>query len=128
MTPADGRREGDRRKYRGMNGAATGKEFQIFAHESAFLRAILASADSTATTDDVGDIGEKFADGGQWRGSITKRLSHMHIIAPDGVVKSVRPSRHRGYITRWRLVDRDKAETQLQFLSQLLAAMQGGDR
>jgi len=33
------------------------------------------------------------------------------IIAAEIVDKSDRPSRHRGYVTRWRLRDRDKAVT-----------------
>lgn len=33
------------------------------------------------------------------------------LIAADSVAKSDRPSRHRGYVTRWRRRDRDKAVT-----------------
>jgi len=33
------------------------------------------------------------------------------IIAAEIVDKSDRPSRHRGYVTRWQLRDRDKAVT-----------------
>ena len=129
MTAADGRREGELLKERGMNIAATGRDLQIFAHEAAFLRVLLRRGDDDfATLDDVGDIAEKFRDGGKWRGSVPKRLANLGIINAVGVVKSTRPSRHRGFVTLWQLRDRTKTEARLQYLDRLLAAMvEGGE-
>ena len=102
--------DGERRKANGISLAAGCKEDLIAAGKLALLDALLASPDGTATIDDAtADLTEQFADGGRWRGSVTRSLAMRRIIAADSVDKSDRPSRHRGYVTRWRLRDRDRA-------------------
>ncbi|MEX1230750.1 MAG: hypothetical protein WEB58_10945 [Planctomycetaceae bacterium] len=125
MTKRDGARAGARLRDHGMTVATLWRDELLFAQEAAFLRALLASPDGTATTDDVGDIAGKYADGGKWRGSIPKRLATMGIIEAVGAVKSVRPARHRGLVTRWKLCDRDKAEARLAWLERILSALAG---
>lgn len=104
--------DGERRKAAGISLAAGCREDLIAAGKLAMLDALLSSPDGTATIDDAtADLSEQFADGGRWRGAVTRSLAMRRIITPDSVTKSDRPSRHRGYVTRWQLRDRDKAVT-----------------
>lgn len=99
---------GERRKANGIALAAGCKEDLIAAGKLAMLDALLSSPDGTATIDDAtADLSHQFADGGRWRGAVTRSLAMRRIITPQCVDKSDRPSRHRGYVTRWRLRDRD---------------------
>ncbi|GIW97054.1 MAG: hypothetical protein KatS3mg111_0387 [Pirellulaceae bacterium] len=94
----------------GMLRAATGRGELIQRGQVAMLDALFASADGTATIDDAtADLAVPYGDGGHWRGTVTRALAAAGIIAPAGVARSLRPSRHRGYITRWRLIDRRAA-------------------
>ena len=113
---------GESRKRLGMDIAARRKDELIDRGTIAMLVALLGSADKSATIDDASSLDEllsPFQDHGKWRGSIPLRLAHRGIIESDGAVKSTRPSRHRGFVTRWRLVD-EKAGRQL--LSRLCRA------
>lgn len=103
---------GERHKAAGILLAAGCKEDLIEAGKLAMLDALLASADGVATIDDAtADLSAQFTDGGRWRGSVTRSLAMRRIIAAESVIKSDRPSRHRGYVTRWRLRDRGEALT-----------------
>jgi len=104
--------DGERRKANGISLATGCKEDLIAAGKLAMLDALLSSPDGTATIDDAtADLSAQFKDGGRWRGAVTRSLAMRRIIAADSVIKSDRPSRHRGYVTRWQLRDRDKALT-----------------
>ncbi len=103
-------------KQAGMTLAANAKPDKV-----AMLRALLVSSDGTATIDDAtADLAAEFTDGGKWRGTVCRSLAVAGIIDRVAVVKSDRPSRHRGYVTRWRICDRRKAAL---LLSRLVAAM-----
>lgn len=111
------RREGERRKQAGMALAADARPDAILAGKIAMLRALLASPDGTATIDDATpDLAIEFGCGGKWRGSVCLALAHAGQIVRVGVELSKRPSRHRGYVTRWRLVNRSKARLLLSNL------------
>ena len=82
---------------------------------------LFRSPDGTSTIDDATlDLTAEFRDGGRWRGSVCRSLAMAGITKRVGVEKSERPSRHRGYLTRWRLVSRRKATL---MLTALVAAM-----
>jgi hypothetical protein len=107
-------------KLAGMTLAADAKPDKVTAGKIAFLRALLKSPDSTATIDDATeDLTARFRDGGKWRGLICLSLAKAGLIRRVDVVLSRRPSRHRGYVTKWRLMDRNKAALMLLRLSAL---------
>ena len=115
------RQQGQAGKRRGSQFAANRQPGRVIAGKIAMLRALLESRDGTATIDDAtADLAEPFDDGGKWRGSVTQSLSMAGIIEGNGVEKSDRPSRHRGYVTRWRLVNRRKGGL---LLAQLVAVI-----
>jgi hypothetical protein len=96
--------EAEQLRDEGRDRAALHREFQIKATQLALLQAILRSPNRTATLDDATpDLEEAFEDGGRWRGSIPRGLNGL--IESAGVVLSSRPSRHRGFLTRWRGLD-----------------------
>lgn len=104
------RAEGDRRRDEGMALAAYRSPDKIQVAQVAMLERLLTSPDGTATIDDATeDLTAEFRDGGNWRGSVVRNLALKGVIEKVGVEVSNRPSRHRGYIARWRLVDRSKA-------------------
>jgi len=108
-------------KLRGMEVAANTKPDRVAAGKIAMLRALLVSADGTATIDDATiDLTAEFMDGGRWRGSVCRSLAMAGVTERVSVEKSDRPSRHRGYVTRWQLVNRRKAAL---LLSRLVASM-----
>ena len=107
-------------KLLGMTLAAGAKPDRVTSGRIALLRALLASPDGTATIDDAtDDLAAAYRDGGRWRGSVSRSLATAGITERAGVEQSDRPSRHRGYVARWRLVDRRKA---VLLLSRLVAA------
>ena len=115
------REVGDARKQRGMTLSADRRAELVAAGQVALLRALLVSADATATVDNAtADLSEKFANGGKWRGSIPSRLARQRIIERVGDMKSDRPSRHRGYVSLWRLRDIKQALTEIDRLSRWL--------
>jgi len=108
-------------KLLGMELAATAKPDRVTAGRIALLRALLASPDGTATIDDAtADLAASYRDGGKWRGNVCRSLATARIVERVGVEKSERPSRHRGYVARWGLIDRRKATL---LLTALVAAM-----
>ena len=56
------------------------------------------------------DLKDVFPDGGKWRASVVKRLKSEGLIVAESVVKSCRLHRNAGYLTLWRLIDRDAAK------------------
>ena len=111
MIAPEGRERGEKRAERGIRRAAHKHEPQIRRDMLRFLDCLLASPDGCASLDAATDDQKrKHADGGKWRASIPKRLKAAGLIVGERVVKSVRPARHAGYLTEWRLVDRPAAE------------------
>jgi hypothetical protein len=117
--PDDLRQRGELLKLRGMQLSADKHADDVAVGQSLFILALLKSATGVCSIDDAtSDKSTRFADGGKWRGTVVRGLAVAGIIERVDVVRSDRPSRHRGLLTRWRLVDRDKAERWLQSLSQ----------
>jgi hypothetical protein len=115
--------EGELRRDAGMALAAASKLDRVTAGQIAMLRALLTAPDGIATIDDAtDDLAAEFRDGGKWRGTVTRSLAASRFIESVGAVRSERPSRHRGYITRWRMVDRPKAIVYLASLVRRLDA------
>ncbi len=115
------RTEGEGRRDVGMALAAASKLDKVTAGKVALLRAMLTAPDGTATIDDAtDDLAAEFRDGGKWRGNVTRSLAIGRLIESVGAVKSDRPSRHRGYVTRWRLADRPKA---IAYLASLVRSL-----
>ena len=111
MIATEGRERGEKRAERGIRRAAYLHEPQIHRDMLRFLDCLLASPTSCATIDAAtDDLKRKHADGGKWRASISKRLKTIGLIVAERVVKSTRPGRHAGYLTEWRLIDRQGAE------------------
>lgn len=125
LTVATLREIGEAKKQCGMALAADKRADAVAAGQVAFLRALLASVDGTATLDDAtGDLSQRFTDGGRWRGTVCRSLAVAKITEAVGVVKSDRPSRHRGYLTRWRLIDRSKAQREIEKLTAWLSVVE----
>ena len=115
------REQSESAKLAGMEIAAGAKLDKVTSAKIALLRALLRSPDGTATIDDAtSDLAAEFSDGGKWRGTVTRSLAIAGLIRRVDVVPSDRPSRHRGYVTRWLLVNRRRAQV---LLSRLVAAM-----
>ena len=115
--------DGERGKAEGMALASIRKRHKIIVSQLAFLDAIAASPDGMATTDDAtDDLRDTFADGGKWRGNVVKELAFDKLIAKAGVVLSTRQARHRGYLTRWRILDRQRIDLRRAELRRILDA------
>jgi hypothetical protein len=99
----------------GVEAAAAGanREWLIRRGQLALLDAMAERDDLTATTDDATThlIGA-YADGGKWRGEVTKGLARRGLILRDGAVRSCRAARHRGLLTLWRGANRDAINTE----------------
>ena len=121
MTPSEGCERGEKRARRGIKAAAYGRDWDINRDELRLLETMLRNPDVSVTTDDVvDDLAKRFDDGGNWRANIVKRPQAAGIIATDGVTKSVRPSRHADYTTRWRIANRSAAERRCDELREFL--------
>jgi hypothetical protein len=119
FTPATAelRQRGELLKLRGMQLAADKHNAEVAIGQAAFLRALLKSASGICSIDDAtDDLAVSFSDGGKWRGTVVRGLAAAGIIQRVDTVRSDRPSRHRGLLHRWRLVDREKAESRLRSL------------
>ena len=120
---------GEAGKQVGMQRAADVRAEAVASGQVALLRALLDSTSGTATVDDAtDDLSAKFDSGGKWRGSIPAGLARKRIIESVGVAKSDRPSRHRGYVTVWRLRDRVKARTEIERLTAAKNPQSDGNR
>jgi hypothetical protein len=114
----DLRQRGELLKLRGMQLSADKHDGDVAVGQSLFLLALLKSTTGVASIDDAtADLSVPFADGGKWRGTVVRGLAVAGLIERVDVIRSDRPSRHRGLLTRWRLVDRDKAERWLEALA-----------
>jgi hypothetical protein len=111
------RQQGETLKSEGMALAANARPIDVVRGQIALLEALLRSPTGECTLDDAtADLAVSFPCGGKWRGQVPLRLAKLGIIEPAGYARSVRPSRHRGFLTRWRLVDREMAVLHLACL------------
>jgi hypothetical protein len=115
------RQQGDYLKQKGMSLAAENRAAAVAAGQVAFLKALLESESGICSLDDAtDDLAVAFPDGGKWRGQVALGLARRGLIRSKDVVRSIRPSRHRSWITRWELVDRGGAQAALAELQQLV--------
>jgi len=92
----------------------------------AFVNALLRSPDGTGTIDAAtspDELAAGFADGGRWRGTVTRSLIADELAEIIGTTRSIRPSRHRGWVAVLRLTDRTKAADYVRRLSAAFSAM-----
>ena len=105
-----------------MTLAAERRPGKLQVGQIAMLDCLLSSPSGTATIDDATEnLDTQFRDGGKWRGSVVQSLAMKGIIKKVGVEVSNRPSRHRGYVSRWRIVDQHKA---IELRARLKAAVE----
>lgn len=115
--------DGERSRDEGMATASVGRDYLIRRSQLRFLRALMASPDSTGTLDDgtdQHDLHRPYSDGGKWRGRVTAELAAAGIIRQlfdlTGLIavrRSTRPSRHSSPLYLWKLIDRPAAERKL---------------
>jgi hypothetical protein len=115
--------EGDERRDVGMALAAARRPDRVTLGRLALVRALLESPDGCGTIDDAttGDeLSQGFADGGKWRGTVTRSLVADGLAEFIGTTRSRRPTRHRGYVALLRLANREAAMNYLRRLSAAL--------
>jgi len=118
--------EGERRRDEGMNRAAARRPDRVTMGRWALVNALLRSPDGTATIDAAtspDELAAGFADGGRWRGTVTRSLIADELAEIIGTTRSIRPSRHRGWVAVLRLTDRTKAADYVCRLSAAFAAL-----
>jgi hypothetical protein len=117
--------EGERRRDIGMNRAAARRPDRVTLGRWAFVNALLRSADGTATIDAAtapDELAAGFADGGKWRGAVVLSLLRDGLAECVGTPRSIRPSRHRGWVAVLKLTDRQKAADYVRRLSAAFTA------
>lgn len=117
--------EGECRRESGMELAASRRPDRVTFGRWAMVNALLLSPDGTATIDAAtppDELATGFPDGGKWRGSVTRSLVADGLAEIVGTAKSIRPSRHRGYVAVLKLSDRESAKAYIRRLSAALAA------
>lgn len=123
MNTTEAVEQGELRKAAGIARAGE-RTALVWATQVAFLSAICQAPDLTATLDAaVADLGQTFDNGGKWRGAAVRQLADVGLIERAGVELSIRPARHRGYLTRWRAVDLGAIGAKIGELRRLLAAL-----
>ena len=116
--------EGERRREIGMALAAARRPDRVTLGRWAMVNALLRSPDGTGTIDAAtspNDLAAGFADGGKWRGAVVLSLLRDGMAEVIGTVRSIRPSRHRGYVAVLRLTDRENAMAYVRRLSAAFA-------
>jgi hypothetical protein len=124
QTKRDLAAEGERRRDEGMNLAAARRPDRVAIGRWALVNALLRSPDGTATIDAAtapDELAAGFADGGRWRGTVTRSLVADGLAEIAGMTRSIRPSRHRGWVAVLRLTDRPKAAEYVRRLSAAFA-------
>jgi hypothetical protein len=118
--------DGEQRKRVGMALAASNKTDRVTLGRLSLLASLLRSDTGSATIDDAtgaDELRNQFADGGQWRGTVTKSLVSDGFATIEGTTRSLRPSRHRGYVAVLRLVDRAGALEHLRTFAEAVDAI-----
>ncbi len=117
------RDEGERLRDIGMSLAAARRPDRVTLGRMALVRALLSSLASTATIDDAttaDELARGYADGGRWPGTVARSLVLDGFALIDGTTRSIRPSRHRDYVSILRLTDRQAA---IAYLHRMTAAL-----
>jgi hypothetical protein len=118
--------DGEQRKRVGMALAASNKTDRVTLGRLSLLASLLRSNTGSATIDDAtgaDELRNQFADGGQWRGTVTKSLVSDGFATIEGTTRSLRPSRHRGYVAVLRLADRAGALEHLRTFAEAVDAI-----
>ncbi len=118
-------KDGETRRDIGMAMAAARRPDRVTLGRVRLLQALLASLDGTASIDDASTADELqtgFADGGRWHGTITRSLVADGFAIIANLTRSVRPSRHRGYVAVLKLCDRTAAQSYVQTMIAAFAA------
>jgi len=116
--------EGERRRDIGVSLAATRRIDRVAMGRWALVNALLRSPDGTATIDAAtspDELATGFADGGRWRGAVVLSLLRDGLAECTGTTRSIRPSRHRGWVAVLRLTDRQKAADYLRRMTAAFA-------
>jgi hypothetical protein len=116
--------QGECRRDVGMSLAAERRPDRVALGRLAMVDALLRSPDGTATIDAAtppDELAAEFADGGKWRGAVVLSLIRDGVAVITGTRRSVRPSRHRGYVSVLQLIDRTKAMAYAQQVATALA-------
>jgi hypothetical protein len=119
--------EGERLRDIGMALAASRRPDRVTIGRWSLAVALLKSPTSTATIDDAtpaGELDAGYVDGGRWRGTVTRSMIADGYAEMVGTTRSVRPSRHRGYIAVLRVKDRAAL---LSYVERMAAAFQFQD-
>ena len=117
--------EGERRREIGMALAAARRPDRVTLGRWSLLNALLRSPSGTATIDAAttpNELAAGFADGGKWRGAVVLSLLRDGMAEVVGTVRSIRPSRHRGYVAVLRLTDRENALAYVRRMTAAFAA------
>jgi hypothetical protein len=124
MTTKERIAEGERLRDIGMALAASRRPDRVTIGRWSLAVALLKSPTSTGTIDDAtppGELDAGYPDGGRWRGTVTRSMIADGYAEIVGTTRSVRPSRHRGYIAVLRVKDRPAL---LLFVERMAAAFQ----
>jgi len=117
--------EGERRRDIGISLAATRRIDRVAMGRWSLVNALLRSPDGTATIDAAtapDELAAGFADGGKWRGAVVLSLLRDGLAECVGATRSIRPSRHRGWVAVLRLTDRQKAADYVRRLTAAFSA------
>jgi hypothetical protein len=103
------------------HGDRIGNALKIAKGQLALLQALLSKNDRCCTLDDATeDLSIKFSDDGKWRGHVTLGLFSDGLIDRVGAENSKRPSRNRGLLRLWILLDESKARKRIESLQRLI--------
>ncbi|MFN6302788.1 MAG: hypothetical protein ACK42H_11420 [Planctomycetota bacterium] len=106
--------------------AASNNADRVTLGRLSLLASLLRSDTGSATIDDAigaDEIRTQFADGGRWRGTVTKSLVSDGFATIKGATQSLRPSRHRGYVAVLRLTDRAGAAEYLRTFAEAVESI-----
>lgn len=104
------------------NGERIGNTLKIAKAQLELLQALLSKNDKRCTLDDAtADLSIKFSDDGKWRGAVTLGLYNDKLIDRVGAENSKRPSRNRGLLRLWRLLDESKARKRIESLQRWIS-------
>lgn len=99
------------------NGDTIANSLKIAKGQLELLQTLLSKKDQRCSLDDATkDLSIKFDDDGKWRGQVTLGLFNERLIEQAGAANSKRPSRNRGLLRLWLLLDESKARKRIESL------------
>jgi hypothetical protein len=119
------RMEGNKLRDVGIALAAARKPDRVTLGRINLVKALLDSPNGKATIDDAtpsDELSSGFTDGGKWRGNVTRSVVQDGLARIVGITRSVRPTRHRGYIAVLQMIDRNTATEYLRAMNAQFAA------